>query len=144
VFSLAARVPGLDIFGQGLIVRDSSGWQITPEGRAFLDWLESGCCVRECARGRAFAAPTRATAIAAGRCNATAANETWTVSRLKTAVCLRCAAPQSSKTTGWLGQLSRTQRSRRYGDPSHLSSGIECDLPDLPALCQTATAPVGG
>ena len=39
---LAARAPDLDIFGQRLIVRDSSGWQITPEGRAFLDWLESG------------------------------------------------------------------------------------------------------
>ena len=39
---LAARAPDLDIFGQGLILRDSSGWQITPEGRAFLDWLESG------------------------------------------------------------------------------------------------------
>ena len=31
---LAARAPGLDIFGQRLILRDSSGWQITPEGRA--------------------------------------------------------------------------------------------------------------
>jgi hypothetical protein len=39
---LAARAPDLDIFGQGLILRDSSGWQITPEGRAFLDWLEGG------------------------------------------------------------------------------------------------------
>jgi hypothetical protein len=39
---LAARAPDLDIFGQGLILRDSSGWQITPEGRTFLDWLESG------------------------------------------------------------------------------------------------------
>ena len=39
---LAARAPDLDIFGQGLILRDSSGWQITPEGRAFLDALESG------------------------------------------------------------------------------------------------------
>jgi len=39
---LAARAPGLDIFGQRLILRDSSGWQITPHGRAFLDWLESG------------------------------------------------------------------------------------------------------
>jgi hypothetical protein len=39
---LAARAPDLDIFGQGLILRDSSGWQITPEGRAFLDRLESG------------------------------------------------------------------------------------------------------
>jgi hypothetical protein len=34
---LAAR-----IFGQRLVLRDTSGWQITPEGRAFLDWLESG------------------------------------------------------------------------------------------------------
>ena len=33
---LAARALGLDIFGQKLILRDSSGWQITPEGRAFL------------------------------------------------------------------------------------------------------------
>jgi hypothetical protein len=39
---LAAHAPGLDIFGQGLILRDSSGWQITAEGRVFLDWLESG------------------------------------------------------------------------------------------------------
>jgi len=39
---LAARAPDLDIFGQGLILRDSSGWQITPDGMAFLDWLESG------------------------------------------------------------------------------------------------------
>ena len=39
---LAARAPDLDIFGQGLILRDSSGWQITPEGRAFLDRLERG------------------------------------------------------------------------------------------------------
>jgi hypothetical protein len=39
---LAARAPGLDIFGQRLVLRDSSGWQITPEGRAFLDRLEMG------------------------------------------------------------------------------------------------------
>ena len=39
---LAARAPGLDIFGQRLILRDSSGRQITPEGRAFLDGLERG------------------------------------------------------------------------------------------------------
>ena len=39
---LAARAPSLDIFSQRLILRDSSGWQITPEGRAFLDWLERG------------------------------------------------------------------------------------------------------
>ena len=39
---LAARAPGLDIFGQRLVLRDSSGWQVTPEGRAFLDLLETG------------------------------------------------------------------------------------------------------
>ena len=39
---LAARAPGLDIFGQKLILRDSAGWQISPEGRAFLYWLERG------------------------------------------------------------------------------------------------------
>jgi len=39
---LAARAPGLDIFGQGLILRDSSGWQITPEGRAFWRPHEQG------------------------------------------------------------------------------------------------------
>jgi hypothetical protein len=39
---LAARAPGLDIFSQRLVLRDSSGWQITPEGRAFLDRLEMG------------------------------------------------------------------------------------------------------
>jgi hypothetical protein len=39
---LAARAPDLDIFGQKLILRDSCGWQITPEGRAFLDGLERG------------------------------------------------------------------------------------------------------
>jgi hypothetical protein len=33
---LAARAPDLDIFGQRLILRDSSGWQIILEGRAFL------------------------------------------------------------------------------------------------------------
>ena len=39
---LAARAPRLDIFGQRLVLRDSSDWQITPDGKAFLDWLESG------------------------------------------------------------------------------------------------------
>ncbi len=40
--SLAARVPDLDIFGQKLVVRDNSGWQITAEGKTVLDLLESG------------------------------------------------------------------------------------------------------
>ena len=39
---LAARAPDLDIFGQRLILRDSSGWQITAEGRTFLDLRERG------------------------------------------------------------------------------------------------------
>ena len=39
---LAARAPDLDIFGQRLILRDNSGWQITAEGRTFLDLLERG------------------------------------------------------------------------------------------------------
>jgi hypothetical protein len=84
---LAARAPGLDIFDQRLVLRDNSGWQITPEGRTFLNLLEAGA---SCILGRIFAAPTPATAIAAGRCEATAtACETWTVCRPKTAACLR-------------------------------------------------------
>ncbi|RJF77846.1 hypothetical protein [Rhodopseudomonas palustris] len=38
--SYAARMPGLDIFTQGLVVRDGRGWQITAAGRAVLDELE--------------------------------------------------------------------------------------------------------
>lgn len=33
---LAARVPGLDLFGQHLVVRSDAGWQITDAGRAVL------------------------------------------------------------------------------------------------------------
>ncbi|MCG6205579.1 hypothetical protein LPW26_13090 [Rhodopseudomonas sp. HC1] len=38
--SYAARMPGLDIFTQKLVVRDRRGWQITETGRAVLDRLE--------------------------------------------------------------------------------------------------------
>jgi hypothetical protein len=38
---LAARAPDLDIFGQRLVVRDSSGWQLTGAGRAALASLET-------------------------------------------------------------------------------------------------------
>ena len=38
---LAARVPAIDIFGLGLVVREDDGWQITPAGRDFLDNLEA-------------------------------------------------------------------------------------------------------
>ena len=38
---LAARVPGLDIFSQGLVVRESGGWKITSDGRAVLEFMEA-------------------------------------------------------------------------------------------------------
>lgn len=38
---LAARVPQLDIFGSGYVLRDDSGWRITDIGRQFLDSLEA-------------------------------------------------------------------------------------------------------
>ena len=69
---LAARAPGLDIFGQRLVLRDSSGWQITAEGRTFLEFAGNWRFIRECTIGRALPAPTPTTAIAAGRCKATA------------------------------------------------------------------------
>ncbi|MET4842582.1 hypothetical protein [Bradyrhizobium japonicum] len=39
---LAARVPDLDIFSQGLVERISGGWQITAKGRAVLEFMEAG------------------------------------------------------------------------------------------------------
>ena len=38
---LATRVPSIDIFGDGHVRRDDDGWEITAEGRAFLDMLEA-------------------------------------------------------------------------------------------------------
>ena len=38
---LAARVPDLDIFSQGLVERISGGWQITAKGRAVLEFMEA-------------------------------------------------------------------------------------------------------
>ena len=38
---LAARVPDLDIFSQGLVERLSGGWQITAKGRAVLEFMEA-------------------------------------------------------------------------------------------------------
>ncbi len=37
---LAGRVPAIDIFGAGYVLRDDQGWQITPAGRDFLAVLE--------------------------------------------------------------------------------------------------------
>ncbi|MCP2132599.1 hypothetical protein [Bradyrhizobium ottawaense] len=38
---LAARVPDLDIFSQGLIERMNGGWRITDKGRAVLEIMEA-------------------------------------------------------------------------------------------------------
>jgi hypothetical protein len=38
---LAARVPDLDIFSQGLIDRESGGWKITDKGRSVLEFMEA-------------------------------------------------------------------------------------------------------
>ncbi len=38
---LAARVPDIDIFGNGYVVRGDDGWQITAAGREFLAMLEA-------------------------------------------------------------------------------------------------------
>ncbi len=38
---LALRVPELDIFGNGYLLRDADGWEITSAGRAFLAALEA-------------------------------------------------------------------------------------------------------
>jgi hypothetical protein len=38
---LAARVPAIDIFGGGYVLRDDEGWQITTDGRDFLHALEA-------------------------------------------------------------------------------------------------------
>jgi len=38
---LAGRVPSIDIFGSGYVLRDHDGWEITAEGRDFLYGLEA-------------------------------------------------------------------------------------------------------
>lgn len=38
---LAARVPDLDIFSQGLVERLNGGWRITEKGRAVLEFMEA-------------------------------------------------------------------------------------------------------
>ena len=38
---LATRVPVLDVFGNGYVLRDDDGWQITNAGRDFLRKLEA-------------------------------------------------------------------------------------------------------
>jgi hypothetical protein len=50
---LLAHAPGLDIFGQSLVIRDAKSWQITDAGRTFLAAIE------DLATGPAAVAPTR-------------------------------------------------------------------------------------
>jgi hypothetical protein len=38
---LAARMPDLDIFSQGLVLRDDAGWQLTSAGRELLRSTET-------------------------------------------------------------------------------------------------------
>lgn len=38
---IAQRAPGLDIFGQALVVREKGGWQITAEGGKLLASIEA-------------------------------------------------------------------------------------------------------
>ncbi|WP_420965903.1 hypothetical protein [Bradyrhizobium sp. B120] len=38
---LAAHVPGLDIFSQGLVARENGGWKITAKGRVVLEFMEA-------------------------------------------------------------------------------------------------------
>lgn len=38
---LAGRVPSIDIFGSGYVLRDDEGWQLTTDGREFLRALEA-------------------------------------------------------------------------------------------------------
>lgn len=38
---LAARVPDLDVFSQGLVERQSGGWRITEKGRIVLEFMEA-------------------------------------------------------------------------------------------------------
>jgi hypothetical protein len=38
---LASRVPSIDIFGGGYVLRDGEGWEITAAGRDFLHALEA-------------------------------------------------------------------------------------------------------
>ncbi|MDF0515777.1 hypothetical protein GPL17_21015 [Bradyrhizobium yuanmingense] len=47
---LATRVPGLDIFSQGLVERISGGWKITSKGREVLELMEARPTVLETAQ----------------------------------------------------------------------------------------------
>jgi hypothetical protein len=52
---LSARIPGLDIFSQGLVIRDEAGWGITSAG------LDALCIMELAASGRPAEVPTPVT-----------------------------------------------------------------------------------
>jgi hypothetical protein len=41
---LAARAPALDIFGQGFVLRDHHGWQLTSAGSELIAMIEAPAC----------------------------------------------------------------------------------------------------
>jgi len=58
---LAARAPKIDIFSNGLVLRDNNGWQITDNGRQLLASLEARVPIaqdREQSSGSDVAIPT--------------------------------------------------------------------------------------
>jgi len=55
---LAARVPDLDIWSQGLVERRSGGWKITAKGRAVLEVMEARSAAPEMAHAPAIASPS--------------------------------------------------------------------------------------
>jgi hypothetical protein len=61
---LAARVPDLDIWSQGLVERTSGGWKITPKGRAALEFMEARPAAREPSQASVVAETTAATEVA--------------------------------------------------------------------------------
>ena len=96
---LAARAPGLDIFGQRLVLRDSSGWQITPEGRTFLNLLETGASSANVSLAEPSPPlPQQPPLLLVGVKRRQRLYETWTVCRPKTAACLRESVTVSIRT----------------------------------------------
>jgi hypothetical protein len=60
---LAAAVPALDIFGNGWVLRDAAGWQLTAAGRAALIRIEASAqAAREVIAGPAAAGDARPSA----------------------------------------------------------------------------------
>jgi hypothetical protein len=60
---MAARAPGIDIFGQGLVIRDNGGWQLTGEGRRMVQVMDA------IGPHLAVATPERAPVNIVGRAN---------------------------------------------------------------------------